>query len=163
MKSKGFEPLIRHPQLLRPAPEGRAPKTSSFENQQQDPRTGAPEQGAHARTHQPGPSLEQGWSGLPTLCGGGPSACAWSVGLRGRPLVWHTFGACWMLRDRARRGPSSALSLPGSFRRRPPEHQFLLPGFCCCHQQHLSMAWFRGPVGLSRAGPIGLSQQRENS
>lgn len=33
LRSKGFEPYIKHPQLLRPASERQVLKTSSFENQ----------------------------------------------------------------------------------------------------------------------------------
>lgn len=40
MRNKRFEPHIQHQQLLKPAPEGQAPKTCNFENQE-DPPAGA--------------------------------------------------------------------------------------------------------------------------
>lgn len=121
MRSEEFEPHIWYPQLLRPAAEGQAPKTSSYENQQQVPPGGAT--CALARTQgltRPGPSVEHRWRGQPELVWTRPVCQSVKRGREeqtsGLTHLWGLLDALWDGDCR----PSSSCSLFTLLLRRAP-------------------------------------------
>ena len=97
LRSKGFERTPHKvPQPLRTAPERWAPKISSFENQlgltcQRPRRLQGPEQTRGSPTLAPARSTQ----GHPDFVWRRLLCLSRNLSLRGRPLIWHTFGSYW--------------------------------------------------------------------